>query len=809
MRPQLKRYGTKLISLFLSSALLLSAVACSTGGDSSLSDIPSNSSAKGRYVEEEFSLPGGDGNIPLSLDQTGDKLRLTSSEGIFDSSDNGKTWEKVAFEAEAPETFSSPAAWGTDGSAVFTTSDDSGKSRYWLMDKSRKKRELVLNLPENETFTDGVLLSGSDDKSGAPEDSSEDSASSAAETSVASGSSAVPENSIQKFSFLHDGSLRGLDQNGVLDHIDPETGSFLHTLEATGPYNQYIDFVLTTDTLLVRSYDGVDLFHLTDWTLKERDSVLEDFLNSSRQSTGNPEATVQTNVSSSGNVFLTGDILLFSDRQDDSIYLCSQNGVYRHILGGSSIEQVINGALNTLSDPTFHVQKILKLSDDSFTLLGWNETDESHKLLNYLYDPNMSAVPEKELKAYAFSDSTELRQAIAMYQKANPDIYINLELALSGSDAMTVSDALRTLNTNIMAGKGPDVIFLDGMPVQNYLQKGLLTEIGDLVKEVEDSDGLFENILSAYKTDEGYYAVPTRFVLPILDADKESLSSVHDLASLADAVDKLRKEHPDQKSVTGLTDAASLLKALYPAKSPAWFQTDGTLKQDALSEFLQQAKRIFDTNLPDEDGGDPQDGLGYASVSFGKNGMAMGTELTSGNSLISLENFSSIGGLPSLVSVNDKMQNYGYAPQPGQAGNVFLPAGVVGINAKSSQQEEAKTFVKFLLSSEVQAIDQGLGMPVNKKTFEQLCQVKDSSLGGIAVISSDSSYSINLTFRKPTEEEYDALRETVEGLEIPATQDTIILDAVLQSGQAYLEGKLELNDAVQEILKKVALYLSE
>ena len=119
----------------------------------------------------------------------------------------------------------------------------------------------------------------------------------------------------------------------------------------------------------------------------------------------------------------------------------------------------------------------------------------------------MSAVPEKELKAYAFSDSTELRQAIAMYQKANPDIYINLELALSGSDAMTVSDALRTLNTNIMAGKGPDVIFLDGMPVQNYLQKGLLTEIGDLVKEVEDSDGLFENILSAYKTDEGYYCL--------------------------------------------------------------------------------------------------------------------------------------------------------------------------------------------------------------------------------------------------------------------------------------------------------------
>ena len=254
--------------------------------------------------------------------------------------------------------------------------------------------------------------------------------------------------------------MLGLDQNGVLYHIDPETGSFLHTLEATGTYNQYIDFVLTTDTLLVRSYDGVDLFHLTDWTLKkERDSVLEDFLNSSRQSTGNPEATVQTNVSSSETFFSPETFSSFRQTGRFHLPLLAKRGLPSYSPSGSSIEQVINGALNTLSDPTFHVQKILKLSDDSFTLLGWNETDESHKLLNYLYDPNMSAVPEKELKAYAFSDSTELRQAIAMYQKANPDIYINLELALSGSDAMTVSDALRTLNTNIMAGKGPDVIF--------------------------------------------------------------------------------------------------------------------------------------------------------------------------------------------------------------------------------------------------------------------------------------------------------------------------------------------------------------
>ena len=48
----------------------------------------------------------------------------------------------------------------------------------------------------------------------------------------------------------------------------------------------------------------------------------------------------------------------------------------------------------------------------------------------------------------------------------------SLEIGTSGEDSVTVSDALRTLNTDIMAGKGPDILILDGMPVENYIQKG-------------------------------------------------------------------------------------------------------------------------------------------------------------------------------------------------------------------------------------------------------------------------------------------------------------------------------------------------
>lgn len=81
---------------------------------------------------------------------------------------------------------------------------------------------------------------------------------------------------------------------------------------------------------------------------------------------------------------------------------------------------------------------------------------------------------------------------------------------------MTASDALRTLNTNIMAGKGPDVLILDGMPIDSYIEKGMLADLSGLLDEIEQSDGLFENIARAYEKNGQVNAVPTGFQVPIL-----------------------------------------------------------------------------------------------------------------------------------------------------------------------------------------------------------------------------------------------------------------------------------------------------
>ena len=68
---------------------------------------------------------------------------------------------------------------------------------------------------------------------------------------------------------------------------------------------------------------------------------------------------------------------------------------------------------------------------------------------------------------------------------------MELEIGLSGEDGMTEADAIRTLNTEILAGNGPDLICLDGFNLESYLEKGVLADVSHIL---DQADPLLRNI---------------------------------------------------------------------------------------------------------------------------------------------------------------------------------------------------------------------------------------------------------------------------------------------------------------------------
>ena len=74
-----------------------------------------------------------------------------------------------------------------------------------------------------------------------------------------------------------------------------------------------------------------------------------------------------------------------------------------------------------------------------------------------MFDTEASLQPEHTITVYSLYDSPNIRQSITAFQGRHSDVMVEYETGMTGKDAVTRSDALKTLNTNIMAGEGPDV----------------------------------------------------------------------------------------------------------------------------------------------------------------------------------------------------------------------------------------------------------------------------------------------------------------------------------------------------------------
>lgn len=98
------------------------------------------------------------------------------------------------------------------------------------------------------------------------------------------------------------------------------------------------------------------------------------------------------------------------------------------------------------------------------------------------------------------------------------------------------------MNTNIMSGKGPDIIVLDGMPVKSYLEKGLLTDLTEILNKVENAEGIIPSIKNTYANGEMIQAIPTRFQMPLIQGRKGDIENINDLTTMVEQIKKLKKK---------------------------------------------------------------------------------------------------------------------------------------------------------------------------------------------------------------------------------------------------------------------------
>lgn len=742
------------------------------GAGSEAKDV--SSGAMGRYMESSAALPeeiGRNGGLNFMAD--GSLTIVSFSGGLYRSRDEGASWQKEETDwfPMIEDVYCLDAVMGADGTAAATCS---GK------------------MPEEARAACGEEIAGDWEGNylviappGEPVQV------------VDFGFSQDDASCINSLCFKEDGRLFAGDMGGKVYEISLRDLSLKELFAVSGEIG-CMDFA--GEILMAVTGGGLYLYDLSEQVLLSPDKSVDEFLQKELES---------------GSVAYTGGgypLVVFGG-EDGIVYVACQDGVYRHALGGSVMEQIIDGALSSFGDAGSVIYQMKELPGEEYLALF----EPSVGLARYTFDETVPSMPEQEIRIYSLAENRSIRQAATVYKKEHPEMYVRYETGMEEGSALTAEEAVKKLNTEILAGEGPDVLILDDLPIEEYQEKGLLQDISGILESCEGE--LFENLAESFREMDGsVYQMPLCFRVPLFVGEKSAAERMRDLQSFAAGMEDLRKKEPDG-GILGIYDAESLLRLFGMVSSGAWTDEAGELDRAAVEDFLYQMKRIYDA----ESAGDIEEEKAALEKedeeleSYGENPVSAKLEVCS-NVLNIPRGYARLACgyvdgiqlcLDSVTSVIDIEEGLTYQNFNGQQQNVFLPEGLIGISAGSNDQEAAKAFVRELFSEKAQeALYEGF--PINRAAFEKaFAFYEPGAENGVMTLSAKDGTEKELALYWVDGQEKKFFTELVERLETPAGSDTWLTELVYGTGVKVLEGEISTQEGADEIVKRAAIYLRE
>ena len=219
------------------------------------------------------------------------------------------------------------------------------------------------------------------------------------------------------------------------------------------------------------------------------------------------------------------------DIDEENIYLVNTNGILVKGREGGEWEVIVEPDGKKLGDPPCLMINAFSIDGKSF-LVFWDNTYSYY----YYYDPEAIEVVNDEITVFMPWNIDLVLKAISAYQMEHKDVKIKVEYYNN------VENPLDVLNTELMAGKGPDLLIMDILPIYTYIEKGILADISDIASECYKKEGCYKNVINSFKDGKNVWAIPMRFKVPMVWGKEEIINNAYSMETLA----AYRESHPDE-----------------------------------------------------------------------------------------------------------------------------------------------------------------------------------------------------------------------------------------------------------------------
>lgn len=610
---------------------------------------------------------------------------------------------------------------------------------------------------------------------------------------------------LNTFAFSPEGELYAASDHAVY-RVNVETGE-VESLFATE--KQVKSMVFTGDVMLAADDGKAYFYDRAEGKLLDGNGALDVFLSS--HSTG-------------------GLVMALGDRENEQIlYMGCRTGLYRYIWGGSVIEQIADGQMTALGDTQRSPRALQVLDNGAFRMMF-----SGNYMVEMYYDETLPARPAKELTVYSLEENGWIRYAGQLFQKEHPDVLVRYETGMDGDNAVSREDALRNLNTRLLAGDVPDVIVMDQMDIEQYADKGVLRELDGILQPYLDDGILYQNIVEGMRMTEKnkIYSVPMMVYLPLWLGEKMYLDGEDSLEDIVAGMEKARQKHPEGAILYTLYPKDVLLQTM-PVCLPAWTGEDGSLDVEKLTAYYQAVRRMWEIDCAgfDDAGREawqknnmewyaPEDmdmaDIGFnfqyaVQQNFGETWLQLGFLMTPQVGMTGIH--VTKANMAADWQEKELEDAVAYDAYTGQADNVYWARTIVGLCEQGKEPELAEAYMNLLLSDPMMRkwwLDKPRnhsGLTIRKDSLGDILDIDNIEFG--QTMGFKDPTGVNHPNFWPTEEEKQWLYQMMEDASCCYRPGTMLEECAMEVGVRVLEGELTPEEGAKEVERKMAIAMEE
>ena len=461
-------------------------------------------------------------------------------------------------------------------------------------------------------------------------------------------------------------------------------------------------------------------------------------------------------------------------------------------------EEVLSGCIDTINEPITG----LAVQGENIVVCTAGKSGSESNL--YFLQKEQTKKTEKDktdtgkstvLKIYSLKVNSMIRSSLAFFRREHTDISINYTVGYTGEDGFSVSDAIRKLNTEIMADEGPDIIVLDNLPVEEYISKGVLEPVTDIVNEKKDE--IFFNMIEGYNKESEIFCVPTTFRIPVIIGNSEVVSA----ESSKVVIDQM-----EQQESPVLTRQDFPYAAMYMFVTSDMVEKDG-MNEEKLTAYYNDLLRLKEMgNVTDKIVGESDYSMNQTVDIFPYGESDVPSDIYFGEAKAGV---GQIAYADSYIKLNSARKQadiqFDYLNKSG--GNYYIPTEVLGINSRSSYKDAAKEFLSLYLTEEVQNTNT-MGFSINRNSMRNSAAVTDSPQY-YSTIYKNLEDTSGLDLYTLSTDEFNELLQFVELADTPVWVDAVVTETVMEQADKILYEGLDVQTAVQTVCDKINLYLKE